>query len=127
VRCQRFLECSLKAKRIIITLSFGVAVGTLGAWLFYTKALSDTKADSLRRECISNLGFIWSAKRVAAEEQRLAPGSLVSTQTLVPYLIGGWRDCPGGGIYTINPVGKDPTCSLPGHSLHINLQDSKAN
>ena len=44
------------------------------------------------------------------------PGALAFS-----YLRGKWEDqrCPAGGVYTINPVGKNPTCSMKGHALPV--------
>jgi hypothetical protein len=104
----------MKAMKIVVLVGLTLAVGALGSRLFRHKVLQDNSA---RNACISNLRQIAGAKGIAAQELGLSAGALVRTQSLVLYMEGGWRDCPSGGAYTVNPVGKDPTCNIPGHSL----------
>jgi hypothetical protein len=41
---------------------------------------------------------------------------LGATTPSAPYL-SGMPKCPDGGTYTLNAVSKNPTCSIPGHTL----------
>jgi len=72
-----------------------------------------------RSACINNLRIIDSAKEQTAMANGFPDGSVVSGQQIGEYIKGGWPalKCPAGGTYSINPVGVDPECSVPGHSL----------
>ena len=44
--------------------------------------------------------------------------SRITVQDLVPYFpTKSMPVCPAGGVYTLNPVGLAPICSVPGHVL----------
>jgi hypothetical protein len=103
-----------QAKRVTTILSVTIAVGWLGSKVIYDRIVHATEA---RSACINNLRWIAGSKELLAREKQLKPGTAVDIQDVAPYVIDGWRDCPAGGTYTVNPIGKDPTCSIPGHSL----------
>jgi rRNA maturation protein Nop10 len=71
---------------------------------------------SARNQCINNMRMIDQAKDGAALEHGLAIGDNVSEQQVSKYLENGFTGlvCPEGGRYTLNPVGKDPQCSVHG-------------
>ncbi len=69
-------------------------------------------------ECANNLRRIQTAKEQWALAQHRPNGASVTEADLAPYLGGdGLPKCPSGGSYTINPIGTDPVCSIPGHVL----------
>lgn len=80
---------------------------------------SDTgHPDQMRARCVNNLRVIDAAKEQCAMEMNLKDGDEVNQLRLKKYLSGGKMPiCPAGGKYTINPVEKNPECSIPGHSL----------
>ena len=68
--------------------------------------------------CINNLRMIDGAKQQWALENALTAEAVPQPADIEPYL----RDsvipaCPAGGVYTLNAVGLQPLCSVPGHSL----------
>jgi chromosome segregation ATPase len=68
--------------------------------------------------CISNLRQIESAKDQWALEKNKGAADVPAVQDLLPFLKDNvFPVCPDGGTYTINPAGKLPTCSVPGHAL----------
>ena len=68
--------------------------------------------------CINNLRLIAGAKEQWALEHSKPAGALLTMADLVPYFKGNAAPtCPAGGIYTLNPVGLAPLCSIPGHAL----------
>ena len=68
--------------------------------------------------CINNLRMIDAAKEQWALEQGKAAGSEVDVEAMKKYLRGGAMPaCPNGGVYTINAIGTNPECSIPGHRL----------
>jgi hypothetical protein len=68
--------------------------------------------------CINYLTQIDGAKEQWAFEHHAKIGDVVKTNDIAPYLYKGKiPNCPDGGIYTINPIGSNPVCSVPGHSL----------
>ena len=105
---------SNQAKRIAVILAVTIAVGGLGAAALYHRVVHGNDAQNA---CINNLISIAGAKRQVALEHKFKPGKLVNQGDLEPYMIGEWRSCPGGGTYTIGPIGTNPTCIIAGHSL----------
>ena len=103
----------MKAKRIIGIVAAISAVGLA----CYLKMLHDETAERLRVSCRRNLEWIAAAKNAMVQEQGLKPGTIVNTERVAQYVVDGWRDCPAGGKYAVNPIGTNPTCSIPGHSL----------
>lgn len=77
---------------------------------------------SYANTCQANLRTVQAAKEQWQDETK-APAAAVPTWTdLVgpTKYIKSMPVCPAGGIYTINGIGTDPTCSqttLPGHLL----------
>ena len=68
--------------------------------------------------CVNNLRQIEGAKQQFALEAQKPRGTLVSTEDLAPYLPSkAMPACPAGGVYTLNPIGLNPICNIPGHVL----------
>ena len=74
---------------------------------------------SRRNSCIANLKQIDSAKEQFAMEAKLDTGATVNWTDLVSTYMKSQPTCPGGGDYTIDVVGTNPSCSLSasGHVL----------
>ena len=71
-----------------------------------------------RNACIQNLKMIDGAKEQWAIENKKGSSDPVDETQVNAYIKGGVAPtCPGGGAYTYNPVGTDPTCSIPTHTL----------
>jgi hypothetical protein len=103
-----------QAKRILVILCVTIAVGGLGAKVLYDSVMHGNDA---KNACIRNLNWMQGSKKIMAEEQGLKSGAVVRQQDLGQYIVGNFPTCPGGGTYTINPIGTEPTCSIPGHTL----------
>lgn len=74
--------------------------------------------DAAHARCINNLRIIDAAKEQCAMERGLSDGDEVDPSWLNKYFMGEKvPTCPAGGKYTLNPIGKNPECSIPGHSL----------
>jgi len=68
--------------------------------------------------CINNLRQIDGAKQQWALENNRPVGGLVGPPDIASYLkSNSVPTCPGGGAYTINPIGINPICSIPSHVL----------
>jgi predicted RNase H-like nuclease (RuvC/YqgF family) len=68
--------------------------------------------------CINNLRIIEGAKDQWALENKKGVGDAMSAQDIQPYLKNNALPaCPQGGAYTLNALGAQPTCSVPGHVL----------
>ena len=68
--------------------------------------------------CINNLRMIDGAKQQWALEKQKPAGALLTAADLAPYLKGNALPaCPASGIYTLNPVGLEPICNIPGHAV----------
>lgn len=88
------------------------------------------RQQSQTNACINNLRQIDAAKEQAALEHRWTNGSAVSmliadttAKSNVNQYIKGLAGttnspaCPGGGSYTYNAIGTDPTCNVVLHEL----------
>jgi DNA repair exonuclease SbcCD ATPase subunit len=68
--------------------------------------------------CMNNLRIIEGAKDQWALENKKGVGDAMSAQDIQPYLKNNALPvCPQGGAYTLNAVGAQATCSVPGHVL----------
>ena len=70
-----------------------------------------------------HLAALAQAKTDWARQHNRPPSAVPSTQDLLPWLPGRtWPACPAGGNYSINTVGRPPTCSHLEHTRQF-LQD----
>ena len=68
--------------------------------------------------CIANLRQIETAKQQWAAANGKPAGSLVNQQDLLALLPNKTMPaCPAGGAYTVNPIGLNPICNIPGHQI----------
>lgn len=75
-------------------------------------------ASSPAAKCRYNLRMIAAAKEQCALERNLQDGQAVESTWLPAYLLNRQMPaCPAGGQYSVNAVGQDPRCSMPGHAL----------
>jgi prepilin-type N-terminal cleavage/methylation domain-containing protein len=73
-----------------------------------------------KNACIANLKQMDGAKEQWALENKQSAGSAVTATEVDTYLKGSVSpSCPGGGTYTYNNVGTNPSCTLSadGHTL----------
>jgi DNA repair exonuclease SbcCD ATPase subunit len=72
-----------------------------------------------RNTCIANLKQWDGATEQWALENRKKAGDTPTLEELVgaKAYIRRMPVCPGGGTYTLAPVGQMPTCTIPGHEL----------
>jgi len=104
--------------RVII----GVLIGAFGIyWFVVSNFPSRPRHDHVASACINNLRILDSAKQQYAMEKQLSAGTVIEPKQLE--LFWGRDDqavlpkCPVGGIYTLNPIGQLPTCSIKDHVL----------
>lgn len=83
----------------------------------------DNSFASHTKICKNNLKMIDLAKEQWALDNKKSSDALPTWNDLLdsvspsaPYL-SQMPKCPDGGTYTLNAVGKNPTCSIPGHSI----------
>jgi hypothetical protein len=76
-----------------------------------------------RNVCLNNLRQIDAAKEQAAMENNWGDGHPIEPGNpdeakVIDFIMGrAIPTCPGGGTYTVGPIGTAPKCSCPGHSL----------
>ncbi len=76
------------------------------------------RTTSQSNACINNLRQLDSAKEQWALETNQAEGAKVDEAAALQYIKGARMPvCPQGGTYTLNPIGQEPACSIPGHAL----------
>lgn len=79
---------------------------------------SKARSTAQRNACINNLRQIDGAKELWATENRKTEGDVPTEADVGAYIKGNAMPiCPGNGQYTIGPIGQDPTCDAPGHTL----------
>jgi hypothetical protein len=66
--------------------------------------------------CLNNLRMIEGAKELCQMERSMKVGDPVETAWLTNNLHADALRCPGGGSYTIGPIGTSPRCSIELHS-----------
>jgi hypothetical protein len=68
--------------------------------------------------CLNNLRLFEGAKEQWSLENVKTVGAIVNMVDIQPYFKGNIVPvCPAGGVYTLNPIGAQATCSVPGHAL----------
>lgn len=69
--------------------------------------------------CKANLRMIQSAKDVFAVEYARQVGDAVGPGDIDPFFPNGFKNvkCPAGGTYSINAVGRPPSCSVHGQAF----------
>ncbi|MGD9874391.1 MAG: competence type IV pilus major pilin ComGC [Kiritimatiellia bacterium] len=65
--------------------------------------------------CMNNLRLISSAKEQCALETGKTAGDPVTEAEIADFFRRGFPSCPAKGIYSVNPVGTDPACTVEGH------------
>lgn len=72
-----------------------------------------------KNACIQNLKQIDSAKEQWALENKKTEGaSTAGSESAVDAFMKSAPVCPGGGSYTYNAVGTNPSCSLSASNSH---------
>ncbi len=70
------------------------------------------------KACVNNLRILDAAKEEWAMVNNLAEGSVPGEADIKPYLGREfWPVCPAGGVYTLQPIGVNPTCSINGEHV----------
>jgi hypothetical protein len=83
-----------------------------------TEQMQQDQAKAQADACINNLRQIDAAKKQWALDGKAAAGAVPTVADLAPYFPNNtFPVCPGGGTYTINPLGVPPACSIAGHAL----------
>jgi hypothetical protein len=69
--------------------------------------------------CIQNLKLIQHAKELRASDKQWGETAVPTLAELGVQPPNGATTltCPAGGVYSINPMGMEPTCSVRGHEL----------
>jgi prepilin-type N-terminal cleavage/methylation domain-containing protein len=78
----------------------------------------NSRTRSTTTVCIRNLAKIDMAKEEWAMANNKSNGDACTMADISPTFVRATPSCPSGGLYTVNPVGTNPACSLGGaHSL----------
>ncbi len=81
----------------------------------YGQAVSPEQAQL--NTCLNNLRQIEAAKQSWALANNRPRGGLVGQNDIAGYFGTNFPACPAGGVYTLNPIGINPICSIPSHRL----------
>ncbi|MEY2427465.1 MAG: type pilus assembly protein PilA [Verrucomicrobiota bacterium] len=94
------------------------AAQTAAASAAEQQAVAARNAMAQTAACINNLRQIDGAKQQwALENKKTAEDVPPATELALFFKGGAFPVCPAGGAYTINAVGVEATCSIPGHVL----------
>jgi hypothetical protein len=69
--------------------------------------------------CRANLRQLDSAKEQYFADHKLSKDDSVTLKDLCPEYLKTAPKCPEGGRYSINALGKNPTCSIASHTIVI--------
>ena len=105
---------SQSGRQVMAALTAG-PIGLLAAVAVPSFVQARTRAQQIG--CINNLRAIELAKEQWMLEHGKKDGDTVTADDLAPYLPKGMPACPRGGTYMIQPIGRSPTCTGPGHML----------
>jgi len=99
-----------------------VSVGVLlcAAGIAYLDA-TEVRRIAQMHQCQQNLQEIDKAKMLWGLEKRKRETDTPTPEDLREYLKKGFPSCPGGGVYTINSLGHEPTCSVKGHGEYAQI------
>lgn len=80
----------------------------------YCSGCSKTESEQDIAQCVNNLRQIEAAKDQWVYDTKASPGSVPAKKDIDKWLKGGFDSykCGKGGTYSINPVGRPPSCSL---------------
>ena len=95
----------------LIILSFSILAAIA------TPNFSKMRSDAQKTACHAQLKQIDGSKEMWAEQEKRADGDTPSESQVGAYFKDGMPTCPGGGSYTIAPVGADATCSVHGKAF----------
>jgi len=112
----KFSGTSTASGRQVIAGMVAAPVGMLAAIAIpsFVKARSTAQHNS----CINNLRQLDASKEQWAMANNKRDGAIPDEAGCLEYIKGGKMPvCPQGGVYKLNPIGQDPTCSHPGHGL----------
>ena len=73
---------------------------------------SKMRKDAQKTACHAQLKQIDGSKEMWATQEKRADGDTPSDSQLGVYFKDGMPTCPGGGSYTIGPVGSDASCTV---------------
>ena len=111
-----------KPKRIFNPIWIGVGFCLVLLLAIAIPNFVKARTTSGQNVCVSNLRQIDGAKDQWAIENKVAKGATPDTNAVYEYIKGNHLPtCPAGGTYSMNPIGKNPTCSIggSGHSLPL--------
>lgn len=92
---------------MIVVLIIGILLAiAVPAWM-------SSRDNSRQKTCVSNLRQISDAKEIWAMDTKQVDGAGCTQADLWPGYMGGasFPTCPSDGVYAINAVGADPTCT----------------
>jgi hypothetical protein len=113
---KRHVEKSFVAVGAIFT---AILVLALGAFLFFYLRDRGFYCPVIQKKyCAQSKQTVERAKSDLQRAHELTNGAPVTSEQLIEFLPLGWKSlrCPGGGTYTIQPLGEPVVCSIPEHN-----------
>jgi hypothetical protein len=105
----------------LITGYIGIAMSLFVLPLMLAIAIPNfvkARTTAQRNACLNNLAQIDGAKQQWALENKKEATDTPTPDDIKVYIRNEqFPVCPQGGVYRINLVNQDPTCSIPGHRL----------
>ena len=107
-------------KRAFTLVEIMIVVGIIGLLCAIAiPSFMRARAVSQQGACLNNLRQIEYGKECAAIAEHWADGQQVITTVVNTYIKGNTEpQCPAGGVYSYNPVSRNPTCSFVGSTSH---------
>jgi RNA polymerase subunit RPABC4/transcription elongation factor Spt4 len=103
------LGCLLAIPALLVVISI---IGLLAA--IGIPSFQKARSAAIEKACQNNQRIIEAAKEQCALEKNLTNGVMVSEESIGVYIKGGFPaiQCMEQGVYTINPIGVHPECSI---------------
>ena len=112
----------MKAHNIVISIAVSLLLAGVVAGVV---VLGKSAREQKRIEwCCNNLRLIHHSKAVNALKRNMRGGESISMSAVALYIHNGFPVCPADGEYSINIIQKDPTCSIHGPLLALDIQSS---
>jgi prepilin-type N-terminal cleavage/methylation domain-containing protein len=115
------MTITLKSRRLGFTLiEILIVVAIIGILVgLALPAFIKSRTQARKQMCIENLSQIESAKQLWGVEHAKKTGDVPADDELIgPGLYIKVRpSCAAGGVYSLNGIGDNATCSIEGHSL----------
>jgi len=108
----------MKSKKAFTLVEMMIVVLIIGILLaIAVPNFMKARNTSRTQACISNLTEISTAKEMVGMDLKLISTQTPTQAQMVPNYLKTWPTCPINGVYAINTMATNPTCTIAGHVM----------